>query len=292
VHRPSAVHGLTRRVAIAALVLPALLLVAIAARSYQPFGGDGGERREPSTTFFDGAFTVMFVLMALAALVAVWAWLHALRTRPKGKGSRAPYSSLVVFLVIVAVGVIAGRNILEYKRRPGEPEAPDPGFPSQGVPKQPAQQLEEAQDPQIIWPLAIGLAVLIVAAIVAAVVIERRRRRHEIRTPAEREELARALDEAIEDLRRDPDPRRAVIAAYARMEQALTSYGFPRRPSEAPYEYLHRVARELEAEGPVAALTELFEVAKFSEHAIDETMRGRAIDALTAVRAEVRTATT
>src|SRR4029453_28365 len=108
-------------------------------------------------------------------------------------------------------------NILEYKRRPGEPEAPDPGFPSQGVPKQPAQQLEEAQDPQIIWPLAIGLAVVIVAAIVAAIVIERRRRRREIRTPAEREELARALDEAIEDLRRDPDPRRAVIAAYARM---------------------------------------------------------------------------
>ena len=63
-----------------------------------------------------------------------------------------------------------------------------------------------------------------------------------------------ALDEAIDDLRRDPDPRRAVIAAYARMEQALTLYGCPRRPSEAPYEYLSRVARDLEAEQPVAAL--------------------------------------
>ena len=79
-----------------------------------------------------------------------------------------------------------------------------------------------------------------------------------------------------------------MIAAYARMEQALTLHGYPRRPSEAPYEYLHRVARDLEAEGPIAALTELFEVAKFSEHSVDETMRGRAIEALTAVRAEVR----
>jgi hypothetical protein len=76
------------------------------------------------------------------------------------------------------------------------------------------------------------------------------------------------------------------------MEQALTVYGLPRKPSEAPYEYLRRVARELDAERPVSALTELFEVAKFSEHAVDETMRGRAIDALTAVRAEVRTAVT
>ena len=49
-----------------------------------------------------------------------------------------------------------------------------------------------------------------------------------------------------------------------------------------------RVARDLEAEQPVAALTELFEVAKFSEHSVDESMRRRAIDALTAVRAEVR----
>ena len=291
-HRPSAVHGLTRRVAISALVLPALVLVAMAARSYQPFGGDGGERREPSTTFFDGAFTVMYVLMAFAALVAVWAWLHALKTRPKGKGSRAPYASLVVFLVIVATAVVASRALLEYKRRPGEAEGSDSGFPGQVVPKEPVQRLEEARDPQMIWPLAIGIAVLIVATIVTAIVIERRRNRRESRTPAERKELARALDEAIDDLRRDPDPRRAVIAAYARMEQALTSHGFPRRPSEAPYEYLHRVARQLEAEGPVAALTELFEVAKFSEHSVDETMRGRAIDALTAVRAEVRTAAT
>ena len=56
----------------------------------------------------------------------------------------------------------------------------------------------------------------------------------------------------------------------ARMEQALTVYGLPRKPAEAPYEYLHRVARELEAEGPVEALTELFEEAKFSEHSVDE----------------------
>ncbi len=122
--------------------------------------------------------------------------------------------------------------------------------------------------------------------------VDRRRTRPDALTPEQLKKLGDALDEAIDDLRRDPDPRRAVIAAYARMEQALTVYGLPRKPSEAPYEYLRRVARDLEAEQPVAALTELFELAKFSEHSVDETMRGRAIDALTAVRTEVRAAAT
>ncbi len=285
--------GLTQRVAIAALVLPALVLVAMAARSYQPFGGEGGGRRAPSTTFLDGALTVMFVLGGLAALVAVWAWYRAFRARPPGRRSQPPYASLAALLVIVLIAVVAGSDILQNGvSGPRAQDSADFAFPAQVVPEQPRPQLADGRDPELVWSLAIGLAALIVAVIVAAVIADRWRDRRGRRTPEQLEELGRALDEAIDDLRRDPDPRRAVIAAYARMEQALTSYGFPRRPSEAPYEYLHRVARELEAEGPVAALTELFEVAKFSEHAVDETMRGRAIDALTAVRAEVRTAAT
>ena len=283
---------LSRRAAIAALVVPALVLVAMAARSYQPFGGEGGGRREPSATFLDGAFTVMVVLGGLAALVAVWAWFYVFRTRPQGRDNRPPYGSLVIFLVIGLTAVVAAQDILRNEGSPGRPGAADLAFPEQVVPEQPRPQLAEGRDPELVWPLAIGLAVLIAAALVAAIVIERRRDRRGRSRPEQLEELGRALDEAIDDLRRDPDPRRAVIAAYARMEQALTLYGFPRRPSEAPYEYLHRVARDLEAEQPVAALTELFEVAKFSEHAVDETMRGRAIDALTAVRQEVRAAAT
>ena len=283
----------SRRAAIAALVLPALVVVAMATRSYQPFGGEGGGRRAPSTTFLDGAFTLLFVLGGLYALVAAWVWFRALRSRPQGRRNEPPYASLAaVFLVIILTAVIAGQDILRNEGSRGRPGAADFVRPGQVVPEQPRPLLAEERYPEFVWSLAIGLAALIVAAIVAAVIADRRRDRRGRRTPGQLEELGRALDEAIDDLRRDPDPRRAVIAAYARMEQALTSYGFPRRPSEAPYEYVHRVARELEAEGPVASLTELFEVAKFSEHSVDETMRGRAIDALTAVRAEVRAAAT
>jgi hypothetical protein len=278
----------SRRGAIAALIVPALVLVAMAARSYQPFGGDGGGRRATSATFLDGAFTVMLVLAGAYALIATWAWFHALRSRPQGRDNRPSYASPVVFLVIGLTAVVAAQDILRNEGSPRRPGVADFAFPEQAVPEQPRPQLAEEGDLEFVWPLAIGLAVLIAAAIAAAIVIERRRDRRGRRTPEQLEKLRRALDEAIDDLRRDPDPRRAVIAAYARMEQALTLYGFPRRPSEAPYEYLSRVARDLEAEQPVAALTELFEVAKFSEHSVDETMRGRAIDALTAVRQEVR----
>ncbi len=100
--------AVSRRGAIAALVVPALVLVAFAARSYQPFAGEAGDRRPTSTTFLDGAFTVMLVLGGLAALVVVWVWLHALRKRPRGRGSQAPYASFaVVFLVIIVTAVVA-----------------------------------------------------------------------------------------------------------------------------------------------------------------------------------------
>jgi hypothetical protein len=275
---------------IAALVLPALVVVAMAARSYQPFGGEGGGRRATSATVLDNTVTVVAVLGILVLLVGVWAWFQAFTERPKGRGRQAPFASLVaVVAAITLAAVVAGSDILQNDGRPSRAQgSADLPLPAQVVPEKPAAELEPESAQQINWPLAIGLAVLVAIVIGAVIVIDRRRDRREVRTRAELERLVRALDEAIEDLRRDPDPRRAVVAAYARMEQALSVYGLPRRPAEAPYEYLGRIGLELEAEEPVAALTELFEVAKFSEHSVDEAMRGRAIDALTAVRAEVR----
>jgi hypothetical protein len=102
------------------------------------------------------------------------------------------------------------------------------------------------------------------------------------------------LDDTLEDLERDPDPRRAVIAAWARMERGLAAAGLPRRPSEAPFEYAGRVLRTAltPAAGPlrpdsVHRLTGLFERAKFSHHDIGEADRGQAIAALRAVRQEL-----
>ena len=62
--------------------------------------------------------------------------------------------------------------------------------------------------------------------------------------------LADVVEETLDDLRAERDPRKAVIAAYARLERALAAYGLPRRASEAPEEYVVRILGDLEV-GPL-----------------------------------------
>jgi hypothetical protein len=100
--------------------------------------------------------------------------------------------------------------------------------------------------------------------------------------------IGEAVDLSLEDLRADPDHRRAVIAAYARMEAALAAAGLPRRRAEAPREYMTRALDSLElSTGPMKTITALFEQAKFSLARLDSRMRDRAISALVAVREEL-----
>ena len=98
-------------------------------------------------------------------------------------------------------------------------------------------------------------------------------------------DAAAMVQEVITDLRAEPDPRRAVIAAYARMERVLAARGAARRPSEAPLEYMSRALNSLSARAPeIRRLTALFEVARFSIRPVDQTMKGEAIAALESIR--------
>jgi len=103
------------------------------------------------------------------------------------------------------------------------------------------------------------------------------------------EQLSLVLDATLDDLRHEPDARRAIIVAYARLEETLCACGVARHRHEAPLEYLGRVLAELHVtRGPVAELTHLFERAKFSHHPIDGAMKADAIEALEHVRGELR----
>jgi hypothetical protein len=99
------------------------------------------------------------------------------------------------------------------------------------------------------------------------------------------EDFAASIGDAIGDLENEPDARRAVIAAYARMETVLARNGLKRRPSETPVEYLRRILLGLTSRGDsVSRLTSLFEQAKFSRHTIDDAMKQDAIGALREIR--------
>ena len=73
------------------------------------------------------------------------------------------------------------------------------------------------------------------------------------------------------------------------MERALAAAGLPRRPAEAPLEYLERALVDLDATAVSARrLTDLFRFAKFSDHPVDLQAKDDAIAALEAVRDELR----
>lgn len=98
--------------------------------------------------------------------------------------------------------------------------------------------------------------------------------------------MAVATADSLEALLSCADPRQAVIAAYLAMERSLRAEGLARRPWEAPFEYLERVLCEGGAP-PIEArtLTNLFGIACFSAHPVDERMRKAAVLALRRVRA-------
>jgi hypothetical protein len=128
--------------------------------------------------------------------------------------------------------------------------------------------------------------------LLGAVAIGARRRRR-LRARDEDAEIARVVSvlvlESLDDLRRERDARRAVIACYARMEGTLARVGSGREPFETPFEYMERVLVRLRASADsVRCLTHLFEEAKFSRQVVNERMRGRAIDALTNLQRELR----
>ena len=96
-------------------------------------------------------------------------------------------------------------------------------------------------------------------------------------TEDDAEVARRALEAALEPLREPVEPRGAVIAAYARMEEVLDERDLGRRTPEAPREYLARVLGEQGM--PVRSLTTLttlFEEARFSLHPIPQSAPGRA----------------
>ena len=141
------------------------------------------------------------------------------------------------------------------------------------------------------WGPVIVVSLLAVLALAAGSWLVLQRRQTEPRRESVAAELAVALERTIADLRAEPDPRTAVIAAYAQMERALADVGLQRRPDEAPREYLGRVLPDVGAQtASVERLTGLFERAKFSPHTIDAAMKDAAIDALESLRNDLRSA--
>jgi hypothetical protein len=92
------------------------------------------------------------------------------------------------------------------------------------------------------------------------------------------------------DLRAEPDARTAIIRAYGRFEHALADARAPRAPWQTPMEFMRAALTRLPLPvPPVARLTALFEVARFSDRALGAAARDAACDSLDAITAVLQT---
>jgi heme/copper-type cytochrome/quinol oxidase subunit 2 len=136
------------------------------------------------------------------------------------------------------------------------------------------------------WTAIVLIWVLLLAA-AAILAMRYRASRGPLAAMAVPADVEETSEPEVVRLRRERNPRRAVIAAYAAMERLMARDGIPRDPHEAPMEYLGRVT--LHGHRGVAAvhrLTALFQRARFSHRPVDEEMRGRAIAAVEELEGE------
>ncbi|HEY7208335.1 MAG TPA: DUF4129 domain-containing protein [Gaiellaceae bacterium] len=272
----------------AGLALLALLAVAALAAGGRPLGisrGGGG----PSGTFVDYAWTTLLIILVLWVAFAIWCAYEYRGSGASRRPTRRWWLTIPLFTAIVCLAVLL-LHVAHFNLGRLGIHAPGGGTRPPAATEANKQRKGPVHDATFRWEeLA---AVLGTLGLLATLVVIRRRGGMSafpsLRLRAA-ERISAELDEAVDDLRADPDVRRAIIAAYARTERALAAYGLPRHRSEAPLEYLERALGELDASASsIRRLTDLFEWAKFSQHDPEPGMREEAIDALLAVRDELR----
>ena len=138
--------------------------------------------------------------------------------------------------------------------------------------------------------LLAGLATLALALVL--LFAERIARWWERRNSAEpAEPLSEAVQEGLDDLASEPDPRRAIIRCYRRFERVAAHARVIRAPWQTPHEFMRETLRRLTVP-PIAVdrLTRLFELARFSTHPLGAPERDSARACLEDIRAELERA--
>ena len=271
---------------LAAGLLLGLTLVGLAAG--ERWRGGGG-RAEGSVPLFviDAMLVVGAVLgavtMVLFALVYGGSYGSlSLERRRRSSTMRVLTSVAIVIVAIFAVVAIrkAWADRFSNDGR-AKPAAVQPG-------KRQQEDGERAEDRTLDWRFVGGAFVVALIGSAYAARLLMRNTKEPLLPEDPAGAVAAILDDTLQDLYEERDPRRAVVAAYARMERALAAHGLPRQHSEAPAEYLERALEELSASASSASrLTRLFEWARFSDHPVEPGMKTEAIQALEAVRDEL-----
>lgn len=285
-------HGLPLRrrgwaLAVAGGVAALALVVAAASHPdglTESFVGGGVSR-----TVLDSLFYLFAALMVLGFLLLVWLiWPQKDDIQPMAVQQRRNPLLAIVLVALMVLALVWWRRA--HPGSLGNLPLSVPGAPGLG-----GAGSSTGRGPSSIGFDWLAAAITLVVLAAAGFAIWRALRRPDSRprvitSPVP--ELEQVLDEAVDEAGWDPDPRRAVIAAWSRLERVLTRHGARRRPAEAPFEYAARAAglAELRRE-PLEQLAALYEWARFSVHEVTPDMREQALSGLLAVREGLRLAT-
>jgi cytochrome b561 len=275
------------RLALIGVVAVLLAVVAWAVTGVQTGGASGSARTMSSG--MSGTLTAVVAAAWGAGIVVLIVMVRRLRRRlaEEAEALEPPpppvpwWVTMVAWLIVAAVFLM----LLVTFRNGQDRETPTPA--PTAAPGDLTGGTSEDQRRPSAWVI-VGFAAGAAAAAAALAFAARRQAPIE----EDREPLPDLLrhvvgvvDDSISDIERDPDPRRAIIRAYTRMEAVLARGGIPRRPSETPLEYIDGALRTLAIPaGPARSLTDLFEIARFSDRPIDISMKRRAIDCLLDIR--------
>ena len=274
----STVQTVRRVAAGVALSTAFLFAIVVSAKRRAPRIRQGGG----SAPFLANVFAAAVVayLVVAAGLVA-WAILQ--RRRQGGSERRAARGKVVwTFVAFIALLTFAAR----LRRTPGRHATTDLA-PVLRPPKQPAKVFVP-HGLDLTWGFRGGLVIVGLGA-VAMLFAARRAKRNPNGAPLPRETaLTASLDELLAAMHAENDPRRAVLLAYAGLEHALAQHGIARNDAQTAHEYLAAVSQHLSlSQESLTDLTHLSDLALFSAHTINSTMRQRAIDGLERVRNEL-----
>lgn len=276
---PGPSSRLNRAAGMAVVLLVLGALAAAGARGLPERAADRG----PAPISIDGAAVAeviawALILLGIAGLVFVF-WPSGARPKLPPRPKVSPLRFLVLVALIAVIMSIFRLGLLDQEQA-AEPEEPI------------VEEAEQASG-RSGWAIALLVASLLAALGVLAIVGLRRPEDSEIPEAALPERRPSARTAPAAETERGPPTasggpaQMEVIRRYGAMLDDLEQAGYGRQPSEAPLEYLDRIAATVTFGDPARRLTGLFEVAGFSAHPATDEMIVQADEALSGVRSEL-----
>lgn len=210
----------------------------------------------------------------------------------------------VVVLLALAAAAAAHSSLWLPEVEPDSPvfapRQPLPEPPDGAIPPPPLSPEEEPESTGLPWLgdlVVLGwlAGALVVLGLLLRALTRRHRagsrlrqlqprlRKHRQQDPAA---LLAALDEGLTALSDDDaDPRRAVIGCWVRLTEAAQAAGVPGYPTDTAEDLVLRLLRAHQVSEPVLAeLADVYRLARFTTHEVDESMREAARQALRRLR--------